>query len=144
MSRQLAIYAAVVGTVGTLTGVASLLWQMLSARRRRETRLRVSVSNMITIPQGTWCVAINAINESDFPVRVTSAGFQVQGHPGRTAPIIHQPEDASLPGIVAPKDRCMTYAPMVALEEAGLTSLNRLLPSFIRLMARSLNPNPRS
>jgi hypothetical protein len=74
---------------------------------------------MIQVPEGTWCAALDAINESDHPIRVTSAGFEVQGRRGATAPIVHQPVDATLPGVIAPKDSGMTYAPIEALEEIG-------------------------
>jgi hypothetical protein len=57
------------------------------------------------------------------PVRVTSAGFNLQDGSRNVLAIAHQPSGATLPGVIGPHDSGFTYLP-----EEALGPLDRFRP----------------
>jgi hypothetical protein len=100
-----AIYAAIVSTV-------ALGWQILKERRARRPQVQVTISYaLLGYPdrEPAEAVEITARNRGDLPVRVTSAGFNLQDDSDRTMVIAGQPPGATLPGVVGPRDSGFTY-----------------------------------
>ncbi len=100
-----AIYAAVVSTI-------ALGWQIRKERRARRPQVEVKVSYaLLGYPsRGPAEVAhIEARNRGDLPVRVNSAGFNLQDGSGNALAITWQPPGATLPGVIGP--RCRLHLP---------------------------------
>jgi hypothetical protein len=101
-----AIYAAIVSTI-------ALGWQIQKERRARRPQVEVKLSySLLTYPDRPGAVGVarlEARNRGDMPIRVASAGFDLQdgsgGHIAHTRP---QPE-ATLPGVIEPRDSGFTY-----------------------------------
>jgi hypothetical protein len=121
-----AIYAALVSTV-------ALGWQVLKERRARRPQVEVQVLNaMLTYParEPAWSAQIEARNHGDMPIRVTSAGFNLQDGSGNTVVIIQQPPGATLPGVIGPRDSGMTY---LLMEKLGPLDPFRQLVGWVSL-----------
>jgi hypothetical protein len=119
-------YAAVVSTV-------AVGWQILKERRTRRPQVEVKVMNaMLTYParDPEWSAQIEARNRGDLPVRVTSAGFNLQDGSGATVAIIQQPPGANLPGVIGPRDSAMTY---LLMDELGPLDPFRPLVGWVSL-----------
>jgi hypothetical protein len=88
---------------------------------------------VVTFPaQGVVGVAqVEARNWGDLPVRVTSAGFELQDGSSKVLVIAHQPSGATLPGVISPRDSGSTYL----LEGA----LARIVEALLR-ERRTVNP----
>jgi hypothetical protein len=100
-----AIYAAVVSTI-------ALGWQIQKERRARRPQVEVQVSYaLLGYPNRdpAEAVEITARNRGDLPVRVNSAGFDLQDRSGNALAITWQPPGATLPGAIGPRDSGFTY-----------------------------------
>jgi hypothetical protein len=98
-------YAAVVASV-------ALGWQILKERRARRPQVEVKISySLLGYPdrEAAGAAHIEARNRGDMPVRVTSAGFELQDDSEKVAHITHQPPGATLPGVIGPRDSGFTY-----------------------------------
>lgn len=144
----LALYGAVVGSVSILLAVVSLGWQIYSWRRERSTNIEVKVSNAIlNLPAGpSEAVLITAINRSRHPIRINSAGLELQDGSGHWSikPVI--PNGAGVPGVIPPDDSADTwwfveeveqakfdlYKPLVARVSAGNGMRFRSKPVTLR------------
>jgi hypothetical protein len=117
-------YAAVVATV-------ALGWQILKERRARRPQVEVKISySLLGYPdrEAAGAAHIEARNRGDMPVRVTSAGFELQDDSEKVAHITHQPPGATLPGVIGPRDSGFIY-----LLEDALGPLDPFgTPSFMR------------
>jgi hypothetical protein len=121
-----AIYAAVVSTV-------ALGWQILKERRARRPQVEVKVSYaLLGYPsrEPAEAAEIEARNRGDHPIRVTSAGFNLQDDSGRTVVITWQPPGATLPAVVGSRDSGMTY---LLREELGPLDVFRPLVGWVSL-----------
>jgi len=121
-----AIYAAVVSTI-------ALGWQIQKERRARRPQVEVKVSYaLLGYPsRGPAEVAhIEARNRGDLPVRVNSAGFNLQDGSGNALAITWQPPGATLPGVVGPRDAGFTY---LLEDELGPLDLYRPLVGWVSL-----------
>jgi hypothetical protein len=119
-------YAAVVST-------AALGWQILKERRARRPQVEVKVGNAILSYPGRGVVEsahIEARNRGDLPIRVTSAGFNLQDGTARTLAVIQQPPGATLPGAIGPRDSGMTY---LLLDDLGPLDPFRPLVGWVSL-----------
>jgi hypothetical protein len=121
-----AIYAALVSTV-------AVGWQILKERRARRPQVEVKISYSLLGYPGRGAAGaahIEVRNRGDMPVRVTSAGFELQDGSEDVAHITHQPPSATLPGVIGPRDSGFTYI----LEDAlGPLDPFRPLVGFVRL-----------
>jgi hypothetical protein len=110
MTTALAIYAAVLATVG-------VGWEVYSWLHRQRTRVDVNVSLGQTHIPGLWqsadCVMVTAINHSEYPVRWTSAGLASQKKRGEWLMPASFAEGTMLPAVIQPHDS------HVVLWEAG-------------------------
>jgi hypothetical protein len=98
-------YAAVVAT-------GALGWQIVKERQARRPQVEVQIRYaLLTYPGGGLAEAANleARNHGDLPVRVNSAGFNLQDGSGNVAAVVHQPPGATLPGVIGPRDSGFTY-----------------------------------
>lgn len=121
-----AIHAAIVSTV-------ALGWQILKEGRARRPQVEVKVSYaLLGYPnrEPAEAAEIEARNRGDHPIRVTSAGFNLQDDSGRTVVITSQPPGAALPGVVGPRDSGMTY---LLREELGPLDVFRPLIGWVSL-----------
>jgi hypothetical protein len=121
-----AIYAAVVSTI-------ALGWQIQKERRARRPQVEVKVSYaLLGYPGGDPAEAahIDARNRSDLPVRVNSAGFNLQDGSGNVLAITWQPPGATLPGVIGPRDAGFTY---LRREELGPLDPFRALVGWVSL-----------
>jgi len=121
-----AIYAAVVSTI-------ALGWQIRKERRARRPQVEVKVSYaLLGYPsRGPAEVAhIEARNRGDLPVRVNSAGFNLQDGSGNALAITRQPPGATLPGVIGPRDAGFTY---LLEDELGPLDLYRPLVGWVSL-----------
>jgi hypothetical protein len=119
-------YAAVVSTV-------AVGWQILKERRAQRPQIEVKVMNaMLTYParEPAWSIQIEARNRGDLPVRVSSAGFNLQDGSGNTVAIIQPPPGATLPGLIGPRDAAMTY---LLMEDLGPLDPYRPLVGWVSL-----------
>lgn len=115
-----AIYAALVAT-------ASLAWQVYLWRHRRQTRLKVETelgfvtanvaSTDVVDGERTEVVLLRAINHSDFPVRITAAGFTAND--GVQIPLGSPRHGSSLPGRIEPHDSGLALVTPGELEAKG-------------------------
>jgi hypothetical protein len=106
-----AIYAALMSTI-------ALGWQLRKDQLARRPQIEVEIRwARLNFPvQGAVGVAhIEARNRGDLPVRVTSAGFNLQDSSSNVLAIAHQPSGATLPGVLIPRDAGFTYLPEGAL-----------------------------
>jgi hypothetical protein len=121
-----AIYAAIVSTV-------ALGWQILKERRARRPQVDVKVALALIAPPGgevLETVQIEARNRGDHPIRVTSAGFNVQDDSGNTVVMTWQPPGSTLPGVIGPRDSGMTY---LLRDELGPLDVFRPLVGWVSL-----------
>lgn len=81
----LAIVGLIVATVGALTGIVSLMWQV-TTRRRGAHNVRVTVgSSLLAYGDGSvsdWLICVTAANVGAAPVTVNGWGFALPGKRG--------------------------------------------------------------
>jgi hypothetical protein len=119
-------YAAVVSTV-------AVGWQIQKERRARRPQVEVKVSYaLLGYPDRDPAEAaeITARNRGDLPVRVNSAGFNLQDGSGNALVITWQPPGATLPGVIGPRDAGFTY---LRREELGPLDPFRPLVGWVSL-----------
>jgi len=109
-----AIYAAIIATAG-------LGWQIYTWGRIHKTRVTVSITNAIFgFPEGNvGGVTIEAVNNSSHPIRVKSAGFEMNDGTDRHLQIIRPGFGSSLPGQIEPHDSGMIWMREEEMHEAG-------------------------
>jgi len=122
-----AIYAATASTV-------ALGWQVFTWRRSRSTRVKVEARMaMVGGPSPETIVAVTAVNRSEHPVRVDSAGLMLQDGSRRDLPVMHLPaHDRGLPGTVAPRDSATAHLHIQSVEAAGI-DVYRPITAFVWL-----------
>jgi hypothetical protein len=108
----LAIYGALVGT-------AAFGWQIYSWRRDRSTNVEVRLSQGVLTPSMKEAVFIEAINHSNHPIRINTAGLVLQDRSGDWAVSQEFAQGGlGLPGVVAPNDSGQTWWSMGEVEQA--------------------------
>ena len=107
----LALYGAIVATFAILLSLASLGWQIYSWRRDRSTNVEVKLTyGVVGVgPQLAGAVIITAINHSRHPIRINSAGLELQDGSGNWTIKPSIPNGAGLPGVVSPNDSADTW-----------------------------------
>lgn len=121
-----AIYAAVVSTI-------ALGWQIQKERRARRPQVEVKVSYaLLGYPsRGPAEVAhIEARNRGNLPVRVNSAGFNLQDGSGNALAITWQPPTRRC---LASSDRAMPASPTSSRTSRGPLDLYRPLVGWVSL-----------
>lgn len=116
----LSIVGLAVATVGALTGIVSLAWQM-STRRRGADRVTVSIANSVLVgvdDRGSGVlVCVEAINSGGMAVGLTGWGFQLSnGRGGFTIPNPMYPS-TPLPHMLAPGTNAQFFVPAEGLGE---------------------------
>ena len=112
-TAAVAIYAALVATAG-------FGWQIYTWRRTHSTALNLKVSYAFIGYDVQEVVMIAAINKSNHPVRVTSAGLVLQDGSKRDLVIFHPPPGASIPGAITPRDSGNTWLAIDDARRGGL------------------------
>ena len=78
-------------------------------------------------PGGTVdLVAINVVNKSEHPVRVTGIGFVLQDGSQRELHVIRQLPGANLPGELAARDSGQAFIALEDVQQAGLDVMKPL------------------
>jgi hypothetical protein len=112
-----------IGAIGLLLTAAGFAWQVWKARWDRRPNVEVRVRyTMLTRPDPAGTIRLEAINQGERTVRVTSVGFDTQDGSGATIVLTTTPPFANLPGSIAPGDEGHTYlvADVDALDQAPL------------------------
>ncbi len=135
----LALYGAIVGSVSILLSVASLGWQIYSWRRDRSTNVEVQLSyGVIGLPTGAQeAVIITAINHSRHPIRINSAGLELQDGSRNWTIKPSIPNGASLPGTIDPNDSATTWWFQSEVEQVKIDVYK---PLVARVMAANGQP----
>ena len=109
----------VLGVVGALATAAALVWSVYTWRHRRGAHLKVTTQNVMPVmgEELEWCFGVTAINRSDHPVKVTSAGLIMPD--GRDLVIVRPPFPGALPTEVARHDSAQTWIDCRDLEAEG-------------------------
>ena len=110
------MYAAIVGTIGMITGLIGLWWQIHSWHKQRMSSVRVTLDQWRDSDTG-WEIRLKAFNDSDYSVRVEVAGFYVRGF-GRLH--IPPPRDSTMAQAIAPHDAGEMWLARSALEKHGV------------------------
>jgi hypothetical protein len=106
-----AIYAAVAST-------GALGWQVYSWLHSRSTRVEVRVDmGMTEEPRGTL-IAVTAVNRSEHPIRIASAGLFAPGGDDLVARN-HPDIKGAIPGDVAARDSGIAHFHLQELQHAG-------------------------
>jgi hypothetical protein len=107
-----AVYAAAVATL-------SVGWQVFTWARGRASRLKVTVKPAVLTPQGLGVVCLTAMNESQHPLRVTSAGLEAQDGSGATVPAWEPFPGGELPHVIPPHDEHPVFMELDGLRSLG-------------------------
>jgi hypothetical protein len=110
---------AAVAAYGAILSTVAIAWNIWSWRREHSTRVVVNVTTgFLTFgPElSDPMVFVSVVNKSQHPVKIASAGLELQDGSGRTAVFLHSPPGSTLPGEVAPRDSAATWEPMSVLD----------------------------
>jgi hypothetical protein len=132
----IAIAAAALATI-------SLLVQLGSAARRRRRRLEVEVRLGLPIYKeggGDWAVFVEVTNNTDQPVRWTSAALEMID--GRRMYLMQHPPGGELPVVLQPHDSHQTWIRCRDLEQMGL-DLTEPIVAAARLDSGEVLRSPR-
>jgi hypothetical protein len=113
--------ALIVAIVAAALATASLLLQAGSALRRRRRRVTVEVRLGLPIYKeggGDWAVFVEVTNNTDQPVRWTSAELEMPD--GRRMYLMQHPPGGELPVVLQPHDSHQTWIRCRDLEQMGL------------------------
>ena len=106
LTTIVAVYAALVATGG-------LIWQIYVWLQSRKPQVAVEVSlGLPASPEPEWWIMVKVINRGDYPVNVSSVGFDLQDGSGRSLVLMQQPPPANIPGHIAAHDQGFTYIPI--------------------------------
>jgi hypothetical protein len=115
MTEALAIYAAVVATLGTG-------WQIYTWLHGRRLHVRVSVRIASTFDAaGRWkdWIVITAISRTNYPVRTTNAGIQSESLPSKMAWCVNPHPLSTIPGVIPPHDSAQAFLEVPSLAKDG-------------------------
>lgn len=110
----ISIVGLAVATLGALTGLISLAWQM-STRRRGADRVTVSIANSVLLGADDLgsgvLVCVEAVNSGGTAVGLNSWGFQISN--GRGGFVIANPmyPSTTLPHMLAPGSNAQFFVP---------------------------------
>ncbi|NYE19610.1 hypothetical protein [Microbacterium immunditiarum] len=128
----LAIISLVVATIGALTGVVALVWQIIT-RTRGAHRVTVSVANSVLIgdgmPDGVF-ISVEAINKGASAVRIINWGFQLPSGEGITV-YVPVPLSTTLPHMLEPGTNATFFVPAANLGGA-IRTRDGLTPRDLR------------
>jgi hypothetical protein len=113
--------ALAVAIAAFVLATASLLWQVLGARRKRRHRVTVDVRLGLPIYQqggGDWSVFVEVINATEHPIRWIEAAIELSD--GRRLYLMQQPPGGELPVVLQPHDSHQTWTRCRDLEHSGL------------------------
>jgi hypothetical protein len=114
MSTAVAIYAALVGS-------GALGWQVFQWRHARSVRVTVTRQLAVLITQPpTHVLTTEAVNRSEFPLRVRQIGMDWQDDSGDAYMVFLPVLGSKLPGTVEPHDAAEGFMPRVRLEADGV------------------------
>jgi hypothetical protein len=118
----LTVYGAIVGSLSFPLALAAFGWQVYSWRRDRSTRVEVKLSNaFVGLPTGPeQAVVITAINHSRHPIRVNSAGLELQDGSGNWSIKPYAPNGAGIPGVIQPNDSADSWWFLGEVAHVGL------------------------
>jgi hypothetical protein len=110
----IAIYAATVAT-------GALGWQVVSWSWSRRTRLQIRVQlGFLALPQRQVdMVFVTAINRSDHPINISSAGLEAQDGSGGLLVQPYPNIGSSIPGVVNPRDAGVRNMELEELKRLG-------------------------
>jgi len=111
----------VFSVIGVFATTGGIVWGIYKFRRERQTRVRVQVSaGFPAAGQLAFkdCVVVTAINDSDHPVRVVSAGLELPDK--RTVVVAGQQFPGGLPTEIRPHDSARALFEVEPLEAEGL------------------------
>lgn len=105
MTDPIAVYAAVVGSLGTVGGLG---WNVWSWRRANETIVSIELQPKIIVPATgpRLVLAITVINDSAHPIRVSGVGVKTDD-----GDIQVVRENGEIPGQIPEHDSAMTWLP---------------------------------
>jgi hypothetical protein len=100
----IAVYAAVVSTI-------AVGWQIRREWRYQRPQVEVKIwMGVLVFPTGGRPgLQIEARNRGDHPIRVASAGYNVQDGSGHVLAIMFDQPGATIPGVIQARDSGFTY-----------------------------------
>jgi hypothetical protein len=113
--------ALAVAILAAVMAAVSLAWQMSRALRGRHRGVFVEVRLGLPVYQqggGQWAVFIEALNQTEHPVRWVSAALETRD--GRSLYLMQYPSGGELPAVIAPHDSHHTWVACTELERSGL------------------------
>jgi hypothetical protein len=111
----------IVAIAAAVLALASLLWQLAAALRRR--RRSIEVESRLGLPvysqrPSRWAVFIEVFNRTDHPVRWVSASLEMKD--GRIFYLMEYPPGGELPAVIQPHDSHHTWVDCQELERQGM------------------------
>ncbi len=142
----IAVYGAIVGSVSILLSVATLSWQVYSWRRDRSTNVEVKLSNAILgLPIGpAEAVMITAINHSRHPIRINSAGLELQDGSKNWSILPYVQAGAGLPGTIQPNDSADTWWFLDDIKKVGIDLRKPLVAKVVAGNDRRFRSKPQT
>lgn len=135
----LAIISLIVATIGALTGIVALSWQIVT-RRRGAHRVTVNVTNSVLVAEDEddegLLLIVEAINHGASAVRLTAWGFEKVDKGGGFMVARPLPISTPIPHMLEPGTNALFALPAAALGEQirynpGVTPLG--LRAYVRL-----------
>lgn len=134
----LATISLVVATIGALTGIVALVWQIIT-RTRGAHRVTVSVANSVLLGPGSpdgVIITVEAINSGASAVQITGWGFELPNKGGGIVATIPMRQSAALPHMLLPGTNVDFFMPATqlghALREQGLSSAD-YIRAYVKL-----------
>lgn len=126
MTIFIAAYAAVISTV-------AVAWQIYSWHRTHKTRVRVDVSDAYMTFPGTHVIAVNASNDNDHAIRITSWGLEANDGTGEQLIIVRPMHGSTLPGPIPGHDSGSGFQDRDELSSSPALDLRKPVVAFVRL-----------
>lgn len=137
MSDGVAVWGAGTGTVGAVSGILALGWQIYSWMARRRASVRVEISTyasayrtVLDINQFINEVLLRVINRSEHPITVITVGVVSQDRPIRDFTIAN-PMSPTMPANIAPNAALDIILPFRTVSSA--VALSRRTRGWVRL-----------
>lgn len=122
----IAAYAAVISTV-------AVAWQIYSWHRTHKTKVRVRLTNAFMTLPPTRVIAVNASNDNDHAIRVTSWGLEANDGSGRQHVMVQPIAGSTLPGSIAAHDSGDGYEGWDELAGSPVIDFTRPVVAFVNL-----------
>lgn len=126
MTIFIAAYAAVISTV-------AVAWQIYSWHRMHKTKIRVQMVNAYMTFPGKRVIAVEARNDNDHAIRVTSWGLETNDGSGQQLVIVQPLSGSTLPGPIPPHDSGSGYHDWDDLVGSPRIDFKRPVVAFVNL-----------